>query len=78
MNPLTTIPPAVRTRLYWAGYLLGVLSLGMTTVWGAIAAASPDIEMPLWLVVASAVIGLAQTQLNLLAGANVPAVEQEG
>lgn len=73
MNPLTTIPPAVRTALYWIGYVIGVLGQGLTIVWGSIAAASPDVSMPLWLTVASAVLGLLQTQLNLLAGSNVPA-----
>lgn len=71
MNPLQTIPKSVRTALYWTGYVAGMLGQGVTIVWGAIAAASPNVSMPLWLVVASAVLGLAQTQLNLLAGANV-------
>lgn len=71
MNPLTSIPSRVRVWLYWAGYLLGVASQGVTIVWGAIAAASPDVEMPTWLIVASAVVAFAQTQLNLLAGSNV-------
>lgn len=75
MNPLTTIPDSVRVILYWGGYLVGVLGQGTTIVWGAIAAASPDVSMPLWLVIASAILGLLQTQLNLLAGSNVqPAV----
>lgn len=72
MNPLTQIPPEVRAVLYWAGYLIGILGQGLTIVWGSIAAASPDVTMPLWLVVASAVLGLLQTQLNLLAGSNLP------
>jgi hypothetical protein len=72
VNPLTQIRPEVRAVLYWAGYLVGILGQGLTIVWGSIAAASPDIEMPLWLVVASAVLGLLQTQLNLLAGSNLP------
>lgn len=71
MNPLTQIPGHVRTWLYWVGYVLGVISQAVTIVWGAIAAASPDISMPLGLVITAAVIGFAQTQLNLLAGANV-------
>jgi hypothetical protein len=71
MTPLQSIPAHVRTALYWVGYVLGVLGQGITIVWGAIAAASPDVSMPLWLVIASAVIALAQTQLNLLAGSNV-------
>lgn len=73
MNPLTTIPARVRTALYWVGYIVGVLGQGITIVWGSVAAASPTVEMPLWLVITSAVLGLAQTQLNLLAGSNVSA-----
>ena len=71
MNPLQQIPAHVRTVLYWIGYVLGVVSQAITITWGAVAASSPDVEMPLWLVIASAVIALAQTQLNLLAGSNV-------
>lgn len=72
MSPLQSIPPRIRATLYWVGYVLGVLGQGLTIVWGSIAAASPDVAMPLWLVIASAVLGLAQTQLNLLAGSNLP------
>lgn len=72
MNPLTTIPPNIRTALYWVGYVVGVIGQGITIVWAAIAASSPDVAMPLGLMIASAVIGLLQTQLNLLAGSNVP------
>jgi hypothetical protein len=71
MTPLQSIPAHIRTALYWAGYVFGILGQGITIVWGAIAATSPDVAMPLRLVIASAVIGLAQTQLNLLAGSNV-------
>ncbi len=71
MNPLQSIPANVRNTLYWLGYVLGVLSQATTIVWGAVAAASPDVSMPLWLVIVSAVVSFAQTQLNLLAGANV-------
>jgi hypothetical protein len=71
MTPLQSIPANVRTTLYWIGYVAGVLGQGITLVWGAIAAASPDVTMPLGLVIASAVLGLLQTQLNLLAGSNV-------
>lgn len=70
---LTAIPPRVRAVLYWVGYVVGILGQGLTIVWGSVAAASPDVSMPLWLVIASAVLGLAQTQLNLLAGSNVTA-----
>ncbi len=72
MSPLQSIPPKVRATLYWAGYVLGVISQGITIVWAAVAAASPDVEMPLALVIASAVLALLQTQLNLLAGSNLP------
>lgn len=76
MTPLSSIPAHVRLWLYWAGYVLGILGQGITIVWGAVAAASPDVSMPLWLVIASAVLGLAQTQLNLLAGTNVTTPER--
>ncbi len=71
MSPLQSVPAHVRTALYWAGYVLGVLSQATTIIWGAVAAASPDVSMPLWLVIVSAVVAFAQTQLNLLAGSNV-------
>lgn len=72
MNPLQNIDPKVRTALYWAGYVLGVVSSAITTVWGAVAAATPSVEMPLGLVITQAVVTLLTTQLNLLAGSNVP------
>lgn len=72
MTPLQSIPPKVRAALYWVGYVLGVVSQGLTIVWAAIAAASPDVDMPLALVITSAVLALLQTQLNLLAGSNLP------
>lgn len=81
MTPLQQIPAKVRLWLYWTGYLVGVSGQGTTIVWGAIAAASPEVSMPLQLVIASAVLGLLQTQLNLLSGSNtyeegvVPAAE---
>ena len=75
MNPLNTIPAHVRSILYWVGYVVGVVGQGTTIVWGAIAAASPDVSMPLGLVIFSAVLGLVQTQLNLLAGSNMPSYE---
>lgn len=71
MSPLQSIPAHVRTTLYWIGYVLGVLSQATTIIWGAVAASSPDVSMPLWLVIVSAVVAFAQTQLNLLAGSNV-------
>lgn len=75
MNPLTNIPPKIRLILYWCGYMVGVVGQGTTIVWGAIAAASPAVTMPLGLVIASAVLGLLQTQLNLLSGSNVPSYQ---
>lgn len=75
MNPLQHIDPTVRTTLYWAGYVLGVVSSAITTVWGAVAAASPSVTMPLWLVITQAVVTLLTTQLNLLAGSNVPSLQ---
>lgn len=76
MTPLSSIPARVRLWLYWVGYVVGIVGQGITIVWGAVAASSPDVSMPLWLVIASAVLGLAQTQLNLLAGTNVSAAPE--
>lgn len=77
MNPLQSVPTNVRAVLYWVGYVVGVVSQMTTILWGAIAAASPDVEMPLGLVIASAVMGFLQTQLNLLAGSNVTNPREE-
>ena len=74
MNPLNSIPPKIRVALYWIGYVVGVIGQGITVVWAAVAAAQPDVTMPLGLVIASGVIALLQTQLNLLAGSNVPSL----
>lgn len=70
-TPLNSVPPKARRILYWTGYVVGITGQGVTIVWGAIAAASPHVSMPLALVITSAVLGLLQTQLNLLAGSNV-------
>lgn len=72
---LSEVPEHVRRALYWAGYLLGVIGSGIVVVVAAIAAASPDFAMPLWLVVTQAVIAFVVTQLNLLAGSNMPSFE---
>ena len=44
---------------------------GIAVTWVAITAAIPDATMPVGLVIAIGILGLAQTQLNLLAGTNV-------
>jgi hypothetical protein len=75
MNPLHQIPPKIRLALYWSGYILGVVSSGITVVWGSIAAASPDVTMPLGLVVTQGVVTMLTTQLNLLAGSNLPSAQ---
>lgn len=71
MNPLQNIPAHVRTVLYWIGYVLGMVAQVLTIVWASVAAASPDVEMPLWLLITSAVLAFLTTQLNALAGSNV-------
>lgn len=71
MNALQNIPAHVRTGLYWTGYVVGLVGQLLTLVWASVAAASPDVSMPLWLVIASAVLAFLTTQLNLLAGSNV-------
>lgn len=72
MNALTNIPPGVRTALYLIGWFAGTTAAGITVVWAAIAAASPDVSMPLWLVIVSASAGFIGSQFNLLASANTP------
>lgn len=74
MSPLQSIPPKARLWLYWVGYIVGMIGQGMTLIWGTVAAARPDVEMPLWLLATSVTIGFLQTQLNLLAGSNVPSL----
>lgn len=71
MNPLQNVPAPVRIRLYWIGYVVGVTSQGVTGVWAIVAASSPTVSMPIWLVIASAILAFLQTQLNLIAGSNV-------
>lgn len=78
MNPLHEIPAKTRSTLYWLGYIIGITGQGITIIWGSIAAASPDVSMPLWLVIASATLGLLQTQLNLLAGSNIAPSPEAG
>lgn len=71
MSPLQKIPARLRLRLYWTGYVVGVLTQGIAVTWVAITAAIPEATMPVGLVIAIGILGLAQTQLNLLAGTNV-------
>lgn len=72
MNALTNVPPAVRTACYLIGWLAGTIAAGITVVWAAIAASSPDVSMPIWLVIVGAGCGFLGSQFNLLASANVP------
>lgn len=71
MNPIHAIPARVRVLLYWIGYALGVVSTGITTVWAAVVAVTPDAKMPLLLLIVQGLVTLLVTQLNLLAGNNV-------
>lgn len=71
MNPLQQIPAHVRTALYWTGYVVGCITQLTTLVWVTIAAARPDVDQPLWLIIASVVLAFITNQLNLLAGVNV-------
>jgi hypothetical protein len=75
MNLLTDIPPNVRLAAYLTAWLTGTLSQGTAVVWAAVAAASPDVSMPMWLVITAAALGFITSQLNLLARANVPSYE---
>lgn len=67
MNPLTTIPPQVRTYLYLASALVG-LGLGATQVGYQAAEAG----FPTWLKVALAVYAFLAGALGLTAAANTP------
>lgn len=71
MNPLQQIPARVRTILYWTGYVVGSIAQLVTLVWVTIAAARPDVDQPLWLILTSVVLAFLTNQLNLLAGSNV-------
>lgn len=71
MNPLANVPARIRVILYWIGYFLGVVGSSITSVTAIVAASSPTFSMPLWLVVAQAVLTIIVSQLNLLAGSNV-------
>lgn len=72
---MTDIDPAVRKVLYLLGWLIGTISGGLGVVWAAVAAASPDVSMPLWLVITTAALQFLAAQLNLVARANMPAYE---
>jgi len=66
-----SLPPRVRVALYWSGYALGSLAALLTLVSGSIAAASPDVTLPVWVPIAAAAVGLVAAQLNGLAAQNV-------
>lgn len=72
---MTHIPQDVRVALYWIGYVTGVLASGITVVTAAVAAASPDFAMPLWLVVTASVLTFLTTQLHMVARGNMPSLE---
>jgi hypothetical protein len=48
--------PGTRKVLYLLAWIVGSISGTLTAVWGAVAAASPDVSMPLWLVITSAAL----------------------
>jgi hypothetical protein len=67
--------PGTRKVLYLLAWIVGSISGTLTAVWGAVAAASPDVSMPLWLVITSAALTFVAAQLNLVARANVPSLQ---
>lgn len=71
-NPLQDIPPGVRTALYWAGWLIGTIASGISAVWAAVAAASPDVKMPLWLIIVGSSATFISSQFHVMASQNVP------
>lgn len=68
MNPLTTIPPKVRSALYFISFLVGV-GLGATQVGYQAAEAG----FPVWLKVALSVYAFIAATLGLTAASNTPA-----
>lgn len=67
MNPLTTISPKVRSRLYLVSFLVGIL-LGAVQV----GYQSADAGFPVWLKVALSVYAFLAGALGLTAAANTP------
>lgn len=67
MNPLTTIPPKVRSALYFVSFLIGV-GLGATQVGYQAAEAG----FPVWLKVALSVYAFIAGTLGLTAASNTP------
>lgn len=72
-NPLQRVPEKVRAIAYWSGWILGNVSHITTIIWVSIAAALPEVSQPVWLIIATAVLGFVQTQLHALAAGNLPA-----
>lgn len=75
MNPLQNISLKWRAILYFAGYIFGLLNAAALTAEGAIAASINDWTPPVWMLAVQAVLVLLSTQLNLLAGSNLPALQ---
>ena len=75
MNPLQNISLKWRAILYFSGYVFGLLNAAALTAEGAIAASINDWTPPVWILATQAVLVLLSTQLNLLAGSNLPALQ---
>jgi hypothetical protein len=71
------VPAHVRVILYWIAYCLGTVSSLFTGGWAIVAAASPDVTLPIWLAITQASVTLLTSQLHQLAQANVSPAELE-
>ena len=67
MNALTTIPPNVRSALYWISFVVGI-GLGATQV----GYQSAEAGFPVWLKVSLSVYAFLAATLGLTAASNTP------
>lgn len=69
--PVPDVSAAARAWLYFTAWLLGSFGQLGSIIWLSIAAASPDVSMPLWLVIGSPALAFVTAQLHALARGNV-------
>lgn len=70
--PVPAVPVRARAWLYFGAWLLNTFGQLGAVIWVAIAAASPDVSMPLWLAIGSPALAFITGQLHALAGGNLP------
>lgn len=73
--PVPDVSPNVRAWLYFIAWILNSVGQLVTIVWVALAAALPEVPMPIWLVIASPALAFVTAQLHALAGGNLPSAE---